>query len=443
MRNQKLFVLFLGLVLSLVFLSPPKTLAQGPMVGTPPSGKIAVTPAGYDDMGAVLIQMGFSPEEISEEELNNLEKLKQYSAIYINCSGGIESVSEEAAAAVRQYVEEGGFVYASDFAEALIAKAFPGKISFYNEGGYGAKVGNAGEVTAKVTDAGLAAALGTNSIKVNFDLGAWVVMTGTSGRVYMRGPAPIIDYSNMTNLGDLSGIDFSNPQSIEELQSKFQTSKTLEDVPYVVSFSHGRGEVLYTSFHNEAQTTADVSKVLNWFAVRTQASGIASESRALVQGDEQALFEVVDSIQKGETRTYKFNATGKALFKVVLNFGGSSLDLKITDPKGNKVDSKSVSEPPYTTTVSSPVSGDYKLEVTGKDIPQTNYPFVLTVLGKAEAAGTQSTDVVATAQKPTIVSLIKTNWWVVAAGLGVIILVVLLVVIFKLRKKSGPTPANK
>ena len=437
--------MFKHLILGLAFwvsfsLVPTGASAQGPLVGRPSAGKIAVTPAGYDDMGSVLKSMGFSPEEIPVEDLSNLEKLKQYSAIYLNCSGAVESVAEEAASAVRQYVEEGGFLYASDFAEALIAKAFPGKIDFYNEGGYGAKVGNAGEVTAKVTDAGLAAALGANSIKVNFDLGAWVVMTGTSGRVYMRGPAPIIDYSSMTDPSAFSGIDFSNPQSVEEFQSKFQSSKTLEDVPYVVSFSQGRGEVLYTSFHNEAQTTADVSKVLNWFAVRTQASGIAQESRNLASSGEQGLFEVVDSIQKGETRTYKFNATGKAAFKVVLNFGGSTLDLKVVDPKGNRIDSKSVSEPPYTATVNNPQAGDYKFEVTAKDIPQTNYPFVLTVLGKAEAAGTQSTDVVATKQGPTgMLGKIQNYWWVGAIVLGVILVAILTIVMIK-RKKSPPKP---
>ena len=37
---------------------------------------------------------------------------------------------------------------------------------------------------------------------------------------------------------------------------------TLTDRPYVVQFSSGSGRVTYTSFHNEAQTTADMDVVL-------------------------------------------------------------------------------------------------------------------------------------------------------------------------------------
>ena len=62
--------LILGLVflVTLALILPTRSLAQGPMVGSPGTGKIAVTPAGYDDMGAVLKSMGFSPDEIPEED---------------------------------------------------------------------------------------------------------------------------------------------------------------------------------------------------------------------------------------------------------------------------------------------------------------------------------------------------------------------------------------
>lgn len=441
----KLATFLVGLFLVLANFSVwPKVMAQGPLVG-PTAGKLATTPAGYDDMGSVLKNMGFNAEQISLEDLANLDKLKQYAAVYINCSGDVDNVAEQAAGALKQYVSDGGVVYASDFANTLISNAFPGKISFYSgEGTIGARVGNSGKVTAKVTDGGMAAALGKSTIEVNYDLPAWVVMEKTAGRVYMRGPAPIIDYSSMTspeNLQALQNIDFSNPQAVEDLQSKFAqtSSKTLPDVPYVVSFSEGKGEVLYTSFHNEAQNTADVSKVLNWFAVRAQASGIAQESRALATGEETVLLEIVDSIQKNKTKTYTFNATGEAAFTVALNFGGSSLGISIKDPQGQKIASQSVSEPPYKKTVDTPKKGKYTIEVTGQDVPTTNYPFVVTVIGKTNAAAAeQTTQATEKAASPiaSVVSVGKRLALPLAAAAVLIIIVVIIVI--KARKPHQP-----
>ncbi|OGY84922.1 MAG: hypothetical protein A3F54_04215 [Candidatus Kerfeldbacteria bacterium RIFCSPHIGHO2_12_FULL_48_17] len=440
MRKRAFLSLGLGLFFGLIFFLPHKTSAET---------TLGVTPAGYDDMGAVLTSMGFSADVIAETDLADLDTLKKYSALYLNCSDAIDAVIDSAAPVLRQYVEEGGVVYASDYTEGLISAAFPGQISFYQGesilgGASSARMGNMGTLSAKVTDAGLGATIGRGRVDITFDLPNWVVMTGTAGRVYMRGPAPIIDFSKAMENFDLSQLDLSNPENLDDLNITFPTGETLEDVPYVVSFEAGEGEVLYTSFHDEAQVSADVSQILNWFATRAQAAELAETARGLSGENEDALVEIVDSIQKGEAQAYTFTATGDGDFDVVLNFGGSALDLKITDPKGKVVTEESVSQPPFTYTVTDAMSGKYILEVFGRDVPTANYPFVLTVLGEPAAAGTQDSATVAAstpssagAKNTTYKDWLKNYKIVVPVVAGIIVVIVIVGVMMK-KKNSTP-----
>ncbi len=442
---MRIFKTILAVLFALVILWPANLKAQGPLTG-PTSGKLGVTPAGYDDMGAILSSMGYAADEISWEDLKSIDKLKQYSAIYINCSGDADSNAEEIAPAIKQYVEEGGILYASDFAESIVSKAFPGKISFYDGGAMGSRAGAVGKVNAKVVDAGMAAVLGKSEIEITFDLPAWAVMESTTGRTYMSGSAPILDLSGlMNNIGDL------NAANIEELTQQAETMSSASnksvDVPLVVSFEAGKGEVLYTSFHNEAQVTADVTKVLNWFANRAQAAGLAAQSRGLAASGEEAVLEVVDSLQKNQTKTYTFNATGQADFQAVLNFGGSSLGIKIKDPKGQTVADETVSQPPYQKAIAGATKGKYTFSVTAKDIPTNNYPFVLTVLGPKNAgAALQSNEAVKTTGTSAFTNL--TSWltsrvlWLALAGL-IFVLLVVTIVIIKVRKPHPSTSTKE
>lgn len=430
--------LILGVILALVLAFwPGVSKAQGPLVAVS-GGKLAVTPAGYDDMGKVLSSMGYSAEEISWEDLSNLEKLKGFSAVYINCSSGADGSAEAAAPVIKQYVEEGGIIYASDFADAIVSKAFPGKITFYGSGFMGSRAGAVGKVTANVVDGGMAAVLGKSAIEINFDLPSWAVMQSTTGRTYMTGSAPILDLGSYAQ--NFQNFDTSDPtalqKQIENMQS--QASKVLPNLPLVVSFEAGKGEVLYTSFHNEAQVTEDVTKVLNWFANRAQAAGLAQQSRALAEGTDKTLLEIVDSLKKDQTKSYVFNATGQADFTAVLNFGGSSLEIVIKDPLGKMVSTETVSQPPYQKAIAGAQKGKYTMSVTAKDIPNDNYPFVLTVLGPQNAGAVQVAQQGSTASKvsPASTNLILAYWPWAAGAAGVIILVIILVIFSVARRKK-------
>ena len=364
----KFFVILLVLFWGTLFLNSIDSHAS--------SQKLAVNPAGYDDMGAILARNGLNFDQLQEVDLKNFDKIKNYDAIYINCTDSIytEIASPEDAKAIRDFVRGGGIVYASDFAASVIEAAFPDRIDFYDSGnsestdGYyneanDASKGGAGVVEAQITDSGLASVLGKKSISIDFNLSGWVVIksVGPGVRVYMKGPVPFMDESQGTEIK--------------------------EDVPYVASFSEGDGEVIFTSFHNEVQNTADVEKVLDWFATRTRAGKLAQETRKIAIKDKgnKVLQEIVDTASDSE-KSYEFKASGKADFGVVVNFDGENLTITISDPTGSAVRSETVSSTPFILNKIDASAGTYTFKIKGEKTGSSSLPFVLDVFGPQEAA---------------------------------------------------------
>lgn len=331
------------------------------------TSKLAVTPPQYDDMGAVLKRMGISVIEVSANSLDNLSTWEKYDAVYLNC--GSIYPSPEKTAALKKYVQDGGVVYASDFSGELIEAAFPDRINFYGEDkknpqSFKAKVGSAGEVQANIVDQGLASIVGKKNVKINFDLGSWVVIDSVNSgvRVHMTSEIKVYDYNN----------------------EKDNVSK---DRPLVVSFQEGKGEVLFTSFHNEAQTSEDLNKILIWFAAKAKASKLAQQSRSLgTNGGNFVLQEVVDFISGNETKLYKFNATGNSDFKIIINFEGSGkINITVKNPEGKEVLSKQVSSPPGIFDVKSAVKGAYTISLKGDSDIAKNTSVVTVVAGPKNA----------------------------------------------------------
>lgn len=433
----------LGVLAVLGLFAPAIALAQGPMVG-PTAGKLAVTPAGFDNMGDVLKKLGFQATEIQEKDLANLDTLKQFDAIYINCSSSIDSQAKDAAPALRQYVQDGGIIYASDWADSIMQTAFPGKINFYKGQTIagipqtefsGSRLGVSGKVQAKVTDAGLESVLGKKAIEINYDLGGWVIVdsVGSGVRVLMTGPGLVYDTAKLGEqaMNELQNLNSSDPKAVEEFNKKMTSStESKGDRPYVVAFPEGKGEVLYTTFHNEAQTTSDVQKVLNWFAIRAKAGKLARTVQELVgQNKDEVLQEVVDGIQQGETKSYTFEASGKAGFTVALNFGGSALNLSVVSPKGKTVLSQKVDQPPFTSKVKA-AKGQFTMKVEGVDVPEQNMPFVLTIAGSKKAIATPAT-------KQSGLNLGSRSVRFILLGIGIVIIVGATVVIITRRRRQG------
>lgn len=399
---KRISTVFLFLLIFLLIIFIPKitknVFAQ--------SSSLAVIPPKYDDMGDVLKKMGIPAQEVSADDLNNLSTWKKYEAVYLNCGSIFPSI--EGTAALKKYVQDGGVVYASDFSGELIEAAFPDKINFFGEDkqdpdSFNAKVGNSGEAEATIADPGLASIVGKKKVNINFDLGSWVVIESVNSgvRVHVTGDAT-------TNSND-GGI------------------KVLKNIPFVVSFQEGKGEVLFTSFHNEAQTTEDLDRILVWFAAKAKAGKLAQQSRSLgTKGGNLVLQEVVDFISSNDSKSYKFNATGKNDFKVIVNFeGNGKINVAVKDPEGKEVLNEQVSSPPRVFDIKGAVEGAYAVSLKGDSDISKNTSIVTIVSGPKNATS-----------DPIIYSDSGSDEQMKNIGIGLSIMIVIAVAVYFYKKST-------
>ncbi len=195
--------------------------------------RLAYVPGSYDQIEAVLTRLGFgsSLTALTADQLGTAA-LDQYHAVFLDC-GLDDTWATDAGtqAKLRAYVGGGGYLYASDWAYTYVDGAYPGKIVFLAPD---PRVGQAADaVKATIHDASLEAALGKATASINFNLGSWVVIDSVPapGQVLVSGPVTTYDAA-------------------------------FPDKPFVARFADGTGRVTYTSFHNEAQTTADMDLLL-------------------------------------------------------------------------------------------------------------------------------------------------------------------------------------
>ena len=128
--------------------------------------------------------------------------------------------------AARAYVEGGGTLVVSDWAYELVELTWPDAISFYGDDQEldDAQVGgDPASISAGVHD-DLVEALG-ESVSIDYNFGRWTVMEGVADHVTVHLSG---DTDYWVSAAD--GLD------------------TLEDVPMLVSFAAGAGQVIYSNF---------------------------------------------------------------------------------------------------------------------------------------------------------------------------------------------------
>jgi len=236
--------------------SIPVTILEGQVTEIPEGQcieqgnvQIAVVEGSWDAVEHILGTMSLEYDTIdyfgSTAFLRDPARLSEYDIIFFNC--GMDdsweySYGAEVAGNLRDFVEAGGSIYASDWAYYIVEAGWPSMNTFQGDDSWlgDARVGETGYITADVLDPVMAQRLGSDTASLNFDLPAWVVMKQThQGDVLIQGTATYYDYSN--------------PYSYD-----YQTST----VPLVSRLIQGDGAVVYTSFHNEAQTTLDMTLLL-------------------------------------------------------------------------------------------------------------------------------------------------------------------------------------
>jgi len=221
--------------------------------------RIAVVTGDYDSVETVLGRLGltnitlFTGEDGSFQYdlLEDYQRMQEFDVIFFNC--GLDDAflsgfgGSTAIANLRAYVESGRSIYASDWAYDLVEVGWPSYIDFLDEDSLvdSAQLGMSElGMTATVVDPALRNALGQQSVTINYDLPGWAVMTGASSaaQVYVRGNASVC-----------SDAFFCD------------TTQVVNNVPFTVGFhpSPNAGKVIYTSFHQEQQSTEDMDMILN------------------------------------------------------------------------------------------------------------------------------------------------------------------------------------
>lgn len=175
--------------------------------------------------------LGYNVQSITLTDINNNNNLQQYAIIFLNCgTNALSGITTSGAANLKSFMQAGNTIYSSDYAYGTVIKIYP-ELS-------GSQTGNSQNVTANVVSSDLQNYLGKNSVSIIYNLGGWYSIN------------PSIDLNI----------------NIPFLKASYQTSAGAVN-NNVIAFSRieGQGKLIYTTFHNEANVTTDMIKILKYF----------------------------------------------------------------------------------------------------------------------------------------------------------------------------------
>lgn len=140
---------------------------------------------------------------------------------------------------IEGYVRAGGRLFVTDWTYDLVERIWPDAIDFVGDDSAldAAQVGEVDDVVADVTEPLLLDSLGMERIVLEYNFSNWAVIeeVGPDTTVWLRGDVRSWDGTGV--------VDHT-------------------DVPLLVSFPHGRGQVVVQTFHANAQTFAVADTLL-------------------------------------------------------------------------------------------------------------------------------------------------------------------------------------
>ncbi len=216
-----------------------------------PQTRIAYVWGEYDNIQSIISNsLGYQIDSLSHSDMEDINNLRKYDVIFLNCGesgqGRMDGYSEQISTqeemdVIRQnigdYVAEGGKIYASDYAVGYVVPQCDSDFNYYlefNNTLFSADIlcfnlnGEVETVVANVIDKDLANIIGEEA-NIIYDLGEW---------------ATIIPAQNFAGNVLVEGDNSS-----------------------VLAFSQniGSGQILYTTFHNEANISDDMEAILEFF----------------------------------------------------------------------------------------------------------------------------------------------------------------------------------
>lgn len=222
---------------------------------------VAVITGDYDDLSVLLSDIGvFAWDTIAGttstamiDFLSDFPSMREYDVILFN-GGHVEAgVIFSATGAkdpnvtqiqenIRNYVQQGGVIYATDWSYDTVEQIWPDMVDFLGDDSVpeDAQVGEVGTVTAQVVDSGLASYIGQQMVEVEFDLPVWPPIESVTQPVSVMLQTDQVEYRE--------GDDIF----------------TLNNVPLLIGFSDGKGQVLFSSYRLSANASGPMSQTFGY-----------------------------------------------------------------------------------------------------------------------------------------------------------------------------------
>lgn len=304
--------------------------------------KLIVIPGTWDDLGVVLDGLDYKHEDLDIGALADYRRLSNCRVVFVPC--GLRDYDDERVLKnLRQFVERGGAMYVSDLSHNLIDALFPGKVLFFRKS-YDS------DITGEILDPGLSEIIG-RSIQLHMDM------------------------------PDAAAIDHVS-QDVQVLVEGKRGRVYEGKYPFLISFRHGEGQVIYTVFHNSHQVNETEKKLLNYLVFRPIMSGAATKAAAVVKAQMASPGkEIFASINPGETSSrYGLNVTSPINILFVLSWEeNATLGMQIWDPSGKLVQDGSSGKSPFTIEITASQPGTWTCAIKGQSVPHHNFPYVLTL----------------------------------------------------------------
>jgi hypothetical protein len=306
----------------------------------------------WDDMGSLLNLMGegYKHDALrTGDVLANPNKLDYYDVLFFTCA----PKGQELRDALVAFVSRGGILYASDWRYDAIAAAFPDVVDAKVRGD-----GVKGGVNAEVVDPGLREIIGPN-IHLNFDLPEWktAAFGGPRVTVMIKG-----NYMKMRYPRDTAG--------------------TPAVAPLLVKFPMGRsGQVIFTSFHNEKQTSDTEKKLLEYLVFSMMTAKVEAQIQEHITegGFAPQRSNLLSTPKNNPSVTQKFMTSKVGPLRIALGFNneGVRLKLHLHSPDGKDFSWEGTST--VVLEVANAAVGEWSCTITAVNPPYENFPFLLTV----------------------------------------------------------------
>ncbi|SFT46852.1 hypothetical protein SAMN05216474_0727 [Lishizhenia tianjinensis] len=263
------------------------------------AASIAYVPGNYDEIEAILTTLGYNATQISQQDLENINTLLNYDALFINCASSSANITPTACQNLNSYALNGNSIYVSDWAVAYLIGTNTGNCANARPGGFiqdnllcTTKSGTTGLVNnCVINNTALSTYIGTSSVDIDFDLGSWEEiqnLDNTFWETLVSSPAgdPLMirtqvfdtthsDYpsgvSNNGNNGQWVTIchippgNPNNPITITINANALQTHLNHGDNIGPCSGS-ASGNILYTAFHNHpgGNNNPQMEDIMEW-----------------------------------------------------------------------------------------------------------------------------------------------------------------------------------